>query len=165
MPSESQHLAQSLEALFARKDAGWFIGFSAAVEGLTAQQAARVPGAGFNSVWAIVNHIGCWHDIVLKRLRGVPMDASIFSGGQGFQQPNNPADERAWQAACERALNLNRELAAQIAGMSDAELDRPIETWSDTRREAVIGLIAHNSYHICEIISMRHMQGYWIEKT
>jgi hypothetical protein len=27
------------------------------------------------------------------------------------------------------------------------------------------GLIAHNGYHTCEIISIRHMLGLWLERT
>ena len=32
-------------------------------------------------------------------------------------------------------------------------------------RNAVLGIFAHNSYHTAEIITVRHMQGWWLPET
>jgi hypothetical protein len=47
--------------------------------------------------------------------------------------------------------------------MSETDLDSPISAWNETKAQTIQGIIAHNSYHICEIISIRHMLGLWIE--
>jgi len=33
------------------------------------------------------------------------------------------------------------------------------------RAAAVLGILAHNSYHTAEIITVRHMQGWWLAET
>lgn len=162
--SEAQHLATALSSLFAGKSL-WFLSFSQAVAGLTAEQAAKVPAPNFNSVWMIVNHINFWQDVILKELRGEPVDASSFDEGQGFNIPNDPLDETGWRDARDRALILNSELVAVIGGMADTDLEVPLKSWKETRVQAIHGLIAHNSYHINEIISMRHMNGFWLPET
>lgn len=166
MSADGKYLAQAVRSLFLDEPPmGWFSSFPNAVSGLSAEQAASVPAPGFNSVWANVNHLCFWHETVLKRLRSIPVESSMLQAGQGWQTPNDPANEQAWKAACDRALALNRELSEQLAGMSDEELDQPVETWNESLRKSVISLIAHNSYHVCEIIAVRHMQGWWLNNV
>lgn len=163
--TEAQHLSDSLSRLFTTRNAGWFIPFTDAVEGLTAAQAAQIPAPRFNSVWAVVNHVCFWQDVMLKKLRGLPVDKSVLNADQGWQQPTDPDDESAWRSTCTRAVELNHELAATIAQLDDADLEHPLETWDETQVQAIHGLIAHNTYHIGEIISIRHMNGFWLEET
>lgn len=162
--SDAQHLADALSRLFAGKDI-WFLPFPDAVAGLTAEQAAKVPAPRFNSVWMIVNHVNFWQEVILKQLQGIYVNAESFKEGQGFNLPNDPHDEAGWRAACDRAVALNKELVGLIANFADEDLERSLETWKETRVQAIHGLIAHNSYHINEIISMRHMNGFWLEVT
>ena len=163
--SEAQHLADALEGLFANPEHGWFTPFSVAVTGLTAAQAASVPAPRFNSVWAVVNHTRFWQEVFLLRLRGLPVDREAFGAKNGWPPAGDPADEQTWQAACARAIAVNKELATLVAGLSDEELAQPTAPGRAKRYQAVQWLIAHNSYHTCEIISIRHMQGWWLERT
>jgi len=163
--AEAQHLSDALEGLFARPDHGWFTPFAVAIAGLTADQAATVPAERFNSVWAVVNHVRFWHEFVLRRLRGLAVDRRVLEAEKGWPPPDDPADEQAWQAACARVIAVNAELAKLIAGLSDEELAQPIAEGRANRYQVIQGLIAHNSYHTCEIISIRHMQGLWLERT
>jgi len=52
-----------------------------------------------------------------------------------------------------------------VASLSDEEIAQPTAPGRAKRYQAIQGLIAHNSYHTCEIISIRHMQGWWLERT
>lgn len=160
--SQGQLLSDGLSGLFGPERTDWFVSFHVAVSGLTAEQAARVPRPGFNSVWVLVNHIAFWQDGILKRLQGKPFS---IDNVQDWEQPRDPTDEAEWQAACARAIDLNDALSKQVAAMSDDELARPLESWEGDLTHAVQGLIAHNSYHICEIVSVRHMQDWWLEET
>lgn len=162
--SEAQHLADALSSLFEGKSL-WFLSFSRAVAGLTAEQAAKVPAPRFNGVWMIVNHINFWQEVILKELQGIYVDAATFNEGQGFQLLTDPQDEAGWRAACDRAIRFNKELVEVIGKLSDADLEVPLQAWKETRAQAIHGLIAHNSYHINEIISMRHMNGFWLDET
>ncbi len=163
--SEAEHLAGALTRFFSRKDNGWFTSFTTAIAGLTAQQAAWVPGSGFNSVWGLVDHVWFWQQFALPLLRGLPEDQQTLRREEDWAPIADPADEKAWQAACRRAVEVNAELAAYVAGLTDEELDLPYAPDKARRRQVIQGLMAHNSYHTCEIISVRHMQGLWLEET
>lgn len=54
--------------------------------------------------------------------------------------------DHGWFSALTTARAVNAELATAVAALSD-------------------GIIAHRSYCTCEIISIRHMQGLWLERT
>jgi uncharacterized damage-inducible protein DinB len=163
--TEAHHLADALEGLFANADNGWFTPIPVAVDGLTAEQAATAPAARFNSVWAVVNHVRFCQDLVLHRLRGLPVDRQALGAVDDWPLPGDPPDEQAWQAACDRVVTSNRELAAFIASLTEEELDQPLAPGRAKRYQLIHGLVAHNSYHTCEIISIRHMLGLWLERT
>ena len=42
---------------------------------------------------------------------------------------------------------------------------QPVSTGRPRRDQIIHGMIAHNSYHACEIITIRHMLGLWLERT
>jgi len=162
---EAQHLAEALEGLFARPEHGWFTPFCVATDGLTAAQAAHIPAERFNSIWAVVNHVRFWQEVVLMRLRGQRIDRRALGGKSGWPAAGEADDESGWQAARERALAVNHELAEAVSNLSDDELEQAIAPTSASRHQAIQGLIAHNSYHTNEIISIRHLQGLWLERT
>jgi hypothetical protein len=159
--SEAQHLAETLVAFFAYKDHGVLTPFVDAVAGLTAAQAARVPGLGLRSIWAIVNHVRFWHDVPLLQLRGLAVDWESLGAKDGWPPPEEPADEAAWQAAVQRTRSLNGETAALVGTFTDEELLEPVVAGQVTRWQVVQSLIAHNCYHTCSIITTRRLLGLW----
>lgn len=162
---EAQHLSEALEGFLVRPDNGWFTPIAIAVSGLSAEQAARAPAPRFNSVWAIVNHVRFWHQYALLRLQSQPVDRQALGSETGWPPAGEPPDEQAWQADCQRLFSVNAELAALAAQYSTEELDQPYAPGRAKRFQVLHGVIAHNSYHTCEIISVRHMQGWWLEDT
>jgi hypothetical protein len=159
--SEAEHLADALTGFYSRTDNGWFTPFTAAVAGLTAQQAAWTPGPGFNSVWGLVDHVWFWQQFFLPLLRGLPAE-QMLRREDDWAPIADLTDGAAWQAACQRACTANAELAAYVGGLSDEELAQPYAPGKARRQQVIQGIIAHNSYHTCEIISVRHMQGLWL---
>lgn len=162
--SEGEHLAEALTGLFGREDNGWFTPLTVAVSGMTAEQAAWVPGPGFNSVWGLVDHVWFWQQFLLPVLKGVPEQQTLHREDD-WKPVADPTGEAAWQAACRRAMAVNAELAAYVAGLGDEELAQPYAPGRARRQQVIQGIIAHNSYHTCEIISVRHMQGLWLKET
>lgn len=165
--SEASSLAEALELLFTSTTPGWFSPFTAATDGLTAQQAATVPAPRFNSVWAVVNHVCYWQEAVLLQLQRLPVDGAALGSedGSGWPPVVEPSDEAAWKTARERALEANASLVRYVMNLTDAELNQPIadgEQWN-TRRHLIYSMIAHNSYHTCENTSIRHLQGWWFD--
>ncbi len=163
--SEGRHLAEALEQLFVSSTPGWFTPFVAVLDGLTASQAVAIPAERFNSVWKVVNHVRFWQEAALRQLQNLPVDyAELGSAdGTGWPPVDDPSDEAAWQTAKTRVCEANQALAQYVSGLHEAALDEPISdsaAWN-TRRHLIQSMIAHNSYHTCELISIRHMQGLW----
>lgn len=165
--SEAQHLASALTRHFSGPGAGAFMPFEVATEGLTAAQAAAVPMPRFNSVWAIVNHVWYWQEVLLRLLRNQPATHEALGAPDpsGWGLAGDPSDEAAWQADRQRALAGNAALAEAVARLSEADLVETLEAWHSPKYQAIQSIIDHNSYHTCEIISVRHMQGLWLERT
>ena len=77
----------------------------------------------------------------------------------------NPADEAGWQAAVERCLGVNRELAEAVAALSDEASAAPLAPGRAAPWQLIQGMIAHNAYHTNEVISIRHMLSLWLDRT
>jgi hypothetical protein len=123
--AEAQHLADALKGLFGDPEHGLFTAFTVAVDGLTAAQAAAIPALRFNSIWAVVNHVRFWQEYTLLRPRGLTIDRQALGAANGCPPAGDPGDEYAWQTARTRALEVNQELAALIARMTDDEVVQP----------------------------------------
>jgi hypothetical protein len=165
--SEAPYTAEALELLFTSATPGWFSSFETATDGLTAEQAATVPAPRFNSVWAVVNHVRYWQEVALLQLQHLPVDGAALGSedGNGWPPIGDPTDEAAWQEARRRALEANATLARYVMTLTDAELNQPVaegEVWN-TCRHLIYSMIAHNSYHTCEITTIRHLQGWWFD--
>jgi hypothetical protein len=163
--SEAEHLSDAVRALFVLDDHGLFTSFATAVAGLTAAQAATVPAPRFNSVWAVVNHVRFWQEVTLRRLRGQPVDRQALGAENGWPPAGESADEAGWQAAVQRCLEVNRELAEAAAALSDEALAAPLAPGRAAPWQLIQGMIAHNAYHTSEVISIRHLQSLWLDRT
>jgi hypothetical protein len=165
--SESQHLAQSLNRLYFGNKVGAFAPFEAATDGLTARQAVAVPMPRFNSVAGIVNHVWFWQEALRLLLLGKTYTHEELGAPDesGWPPAGAPDDEKGWNQSRQRALDVNTALADLVAGLSQAEIESTLEAWGSPKHRAVQSIIAHNSYHTAEIITVRHMQGFWMEST
>ena len=163
--TESSHLAEALEGLFVTPDILWFTTYPAIVEGLTAGQAASAPGPRFNSVWAITNHLCLCQRYALALLRGEPVDPAVFFAEGAWPPVKDPGDELVWQQAKADLLAANHALAECVAGLPVEALGQDVAPGQFKRYPYILGHLAHNSYHLCEMISTRHMLGLWLEKT
>ncbi|MDR3576917.1 MAG: DinB family protein [Anaerolineaceae bacterium] len=157
--SEAEHLSEALITLLVRSDNGWFTPFTTVVEGLLAEQALLVPAPGMNCIWAVVNHMRFWNEVILLRLRGLPVNRKALGAENGWPRPGSQSDERAWQMACSRTVTMNAEVARLVGGLSDEDLTAPLTPGRTSRYRLVHGLIAHNAYHTSEITAIRQFLG------
>jgi hypothetical protein len=163
--TQAGSLADALKGLFSTPEAGWFTPPTIGIQGLTAEQAAQVPAERFNSVWGVVNHVRFWQEFTLLRLQGLMVDREALGGKNGWPLPPNNPTQDAWETDQERMLSANQKLAEYVSTFSDETLNRPIAPGRPNPYQFIQGLIAHNSYHPCEVISIRHMLGLWLERT
>jgi len=164
---ESADLARAFRRNLAGDRVAVHLPFEAATGGLSAAQAAASPGPRFNSVWAIANHLWFWEESLLRLLTGQPAGHEAIGApdGSGWGMTGDPADEAAWLAHRARALETGLRLADHIEGLDGAALDADLPAWGGTVRRGCYGILAHNSYHTAEILTVRHMQGWWVANT
>ena len=157
--SEAEHLSEALITLLVRSDNGWFTPFTTVVEGLMVEQALQVPAPGMNCIWAVVNHMRFWNEVILLRLRGLPVNRKALGAENGWPRPGGPGEQRAWQMACSRTISMNAEVARLVGGLSDEDLNAPLTPGRTSRYRLIHGLIAHNAYHTAEITTIRQFLG------
>jgi hypothetical protein len=163
--SEAFHLAEALEGLLATPAPFWFASYPAAVDTLTSEQAAAVPGPRFNSVWGVTLHLTVCQQFALAVLHGEAVEASAFFPEGTWPPVHDAQDEEAWQKAKADLLTVNHALAECVEGLSSEALERELPPVGLKVRQYILGNLAHNSNHLNEIVSIRHMQGFWLEKT
>jgi len=136
------------------------------VEDISAEVAARqVPGFP-HSVGQLVFHMNYWMDYELRRIRGQRLAYPEHSS-ESFPAAPSPSDAAEWDRLRARFAALLADFAA-LAHSPRAELDRQIETVheGDTKiagtLEAVLWqMVAHNSYHVGQIATVRRALGAW----
>lgn len=147
---------------------GGYPHFAVATAGLNGQQAAAVPSERLNSVWAIVNHLTHWQESTDSVLRGELVEpmTPVSAPGDTRYWPALPAEinDDAWQEARQACLGGNRRLVATIATMSDDQIAEPLPAYFNLTPEIVLPhILTHYSFHVGEIITIRHTQGLWVD--
>jgi hypothetical protein len=168
MSTEAQRAAANLRLLFSGRH-GIFLPFTLATDGLTAAQALHVPRERFNSIWGVVNHVTYWQEaalLLLQEADAAPTTPGGDTGGwhapAGEHAPEM-VDDAAWLALRAGAITMNVRLADAVAALDDARLHRVYPAWNSTGLQIASAIAAHNSYHTCEVITLRHLQGLWVE--
>lgn len=136
-------------------DEGWHPPLAAAIDGMTAAEAAwqAVPGA--LTAWQFTRHVAFWKEVAGHRLAGRPRAATESDNDATFGAPGDGADEAGWRATVARLAAAHAGLRERVAAMRDDDL-------TDAERERlVLGMISHDAYHAAEIVQLRKLQGGW----
>lgn len=164
--SELNRLADVIEQHFVNPKASSFAHFVVVSDGLTGAQAADVPRERFNSIWAITNHMAFWMDYTRAAFLEEDADLSAWGmaeAGNGWP-PLGTISDGAWLAARQRAMDSCRSFAAVIRTLDSAILEQPQERlFGGTPYQAITSMYSHNCYHTAELLTVRHMQGLWVD--
>ncbi|MCB0011707.1 MAG: DinB family protein [Anaerolineales bacterium] len=164
--SELRHLAETIEKHFVTAPASSFLHFVVVSDGLSGEQAAQVPQAGFNSIWAITNHMAFWMDATRTAFLGEDVDLATWDLaeiGKGWP-PIGDSSTVAWLAARQRAFDCCQALAAVIPTLDIDTLHLPQQRlYGGTPHQAILSIYGHNCYHTAEILTVRHMLGLWVD--
>lgn len=160
------HLADTVEQHFVNPNTSSFAHFVVVSDGLTGAQAAHVPGERLNSIWAITNHMAFWMDYTRAALLQEEADLGrwgLAEVGNGWP-PLGPISDEGWQAARQRAMAVCRAFAAAIRTVDPTTLDQPqARLFGGTPYQAITSMYGHNCYHTAELLTVRHLQGLWVE--
>src|SRR5688500_14177758 len=122
----------------------WAAPWKSVLEGVSAEQAARGPSQGRNSIWQTVNHMCFWREHELRRLAGETVGSEEVNR-RNFEAPAD-GSEAAWASARERFAATHRQILAALA------VER-----SDISR--IKYLLPHDSYHVGQIMTLRALHG------
>jgi len=122
----------------------WHVPWGKALEGLSASQAAWKPAPQRHSIWQIVNHILFWREYLLRELAGAPPDDAEIER-RNWEEPAD-ASEGAWRETATRFLRSHEEILKALRSNEEAP-------------EKLAPLLAHDSYHVGQIMYLRALQG------
>lgn len=164
--SEITHMAEAIEAHFTHPEPSSFLHFVVVSDGLTGEEAARVPGQRFNSIWAITNHMAFWMDYTRAALLDQDVDLAswgLTEVGPGWP-PIGEVSDANWQSARQRALDICHTFAAAIRAIDPAKLEQPTDRlFGGAPYQAMRSMYGHNCYHTGELLTVRHMLGLWVD--
>jgi uncharacterized damage-inducible protein DinB len=121
-----------------------------ALEGVTAEIAARRPAIGAHTIWQMVRHIAFWASVARKTLEGQPYPPRL----------NAPADwpepAGSWPDALTELEFEQKSLIVAAARMRDDQL-REIVTQPKgyTNYLMLHGVVQHNIYHAGQIVLLK----------
>jgi uncharacterized damage-inducible protein DinB len=140
-------LLEQLQTTHNKKD--WFAPASAAVDGLTAQQASWTDGKGNHSVGQLAAHLVFWNREQLAKFKGEPPPK--FSGDNN--ETFNSFDAAKWDQV-KRDLD---DVLTQWENVVQTADEATLGKWAST----IAHIGAHNAYHIGQMIYVRKQSGTW----
>jgi len=134
-----------------------------ALDGITAEQAARRPIEGAHTIYELAFHMAAWTDEVLKRLSG---RAPQMPDEGDFPAPITPLSATEWTAVKQRLADRHVALAEAIILFDESRLGEVVSTTRDaplgtgvTYDAMLHGLIQHDAYHAGQIMLLSKAIG------
>lgn len=113
-----------------------------------------------HTIWQLLGHLIYWMDHELRCIEGpeVPLPAHA---DESWPKADGPADEVAWQHEV-ALLRTSLDQLATLANAQASTLARIVHPRKGVTVETVLWmLVAHNSYHTGQIVTLRHAMGAW----
>jgi uncharacterized damage-inducible protein DinB len=135
------------------------------IEDLRADTACRKPAGFEHSICEIVAHLNYWMEYDMKRMRGTP-DPYPAHAAESWTSSEN-VREADWRKIVGRFRELLYELESVCRSDASAWMKQaPAAHPSHEKNASTVGamifqLIAHNSYHIGQIVDLRRALGAW----
>jgi hypothetical protein len=109
-----------------------------------------------HSVWALVNHLAAWAEVVAQRIAEW---RAIGEPEVGNFPPVTDTSEAAWEAALANLDRQHQKLLGVVAGLSASKLDEtvPGKTYSVT--VMLHGTSQHYTYHAGQIALLKKLGG------
>jgi uncharacterized damage-inducible protein DinB len=116
------------------------------LDGVTAEQALARPLSQAHNIWEIVLHIGVWHGVARRRMKG---EAVHPAGPNNFPSAGRSADE--WKQAIDDLRKSSAETVAAIRSFPAARLDDKVPGKDYVYRHLLSGVSTHDAYHAGQI--------------
>jgi hypothetical protein len=129
--------------------AQWFAPISAAVDGLTAEQASWQPPAGSHSAGQLTYHLLFWNRHALIKFQGGTPDKYAGDNNETFVK----FDNKQWKDTVTQLDQVMTDLEKLVESAADQKLAQ----WAPT----IGNICTHNAYHVGQIVYVRKLQGSW----
>lgn len=129
--------------------ADWFAPISAAVEGLTAEQARWQPPAGAHSAGQLTYHLLFWNRRTLEKLQGKP--EAKFSGNN--DETFTDFNDKQWADVVKQLDQVMTDFEKLVESADEQKLASIAPT--------IANICTHNAYHVGQIVYVRKLQGSW----
>ena len=138
----------------------------ACVDDLSAELAGLSPPGFPCSVWQILGHLNYWMEYDLQRIDGRAMPYPACAA-DSWPRESKPDGESAWRREVSRFAE-KLETIARLAKSDVEGLKRPVEgttlahaEQSNSVEALLWQTIAHNSYHVGQIVLLRRFLKAW----
>jgi len=128
--------------------AEWFAPISAAVDGLSAEQARWQPPAGAHSAGQLTYHLLFWNGRALEKLQGKP--EAKFNGNNDETFTN--FDDKQWADVVKQLDHVMTDLEKLVESADEQKLAAIAPT--------IANISTHNAYHVGQIVYGK-LQGSW----
>ena len=121
-----------------------------ALQGVTAQEAARRPAGIHHSIHQLVDHIQYWEEAGLRYATALEKPKRTR---RDWGLPST-----SFGASLRRLRATHKRLLEAVSRLADGELERPIGTWDSGRMplaRVLHGVAAHDVYHAGQIRLVR----------
>ena len=106
--------------------------------------AAARPVASGHSIWELVHHLTAWSAIVQARL--APTAPTPPTAEQDWPPVRDTSPE-AWRTAVQHLKDAHRDLAAEVAELSDEALKARVAGKDHDVTAMLHGVVEHDAYH------------------
>ena len=129
-----------------------------ALDGVTAEQAARRRLPGAHTIYELTHHIGAWMGEVASRVQGnkpgMPPEGD-------FPAESTTVDAAAWEDVKARLARRQAQLLEAVSNFDESRLDEPVDPKNRgvdgpvTYRALLSGLAQHSAYHAGQIVILK----------
>ncbi len=138
-------LVNAMDMAFQKDKGLWADSLLDALQGITSEQASWKPeGKDVHSIMEIVNHIISGKKWILSLLEGKKSEESKKSA--------------SWEDAIKELEEVHGKVISLLKE-KDINLDEKIPGEESTWGEMLYGVLAHDSYHLGQIIILKSLQG------
>jgi hypothetical protein len=121
------------------------------LHGLDAAKAGAVTPVSSHSIWALVQHMRCWHEAGLEAMAGKPLPPGEIAEQLGWHALPE-ISEPGWKAEVQRLRDSAEKLTQRTATLDDKALASQVPGRAYDVAHMLLGIASHNTYHCGQIV-------------
>lgn len=130
------------------------------LEGLDEKLTAARPANAPHSIYQLLMHMIYWQEYELQKIAGANPSYPAHAS-ESWPAETAPKNLRAWHETIQRCADGLKRYETLLADPA-TDLERVITAKkNETVRDVIVMIIAHNSHHLGQIITLRQQLGAW----